>query len=145
MKNFKIALVIAIFFMMAGLFVMYAVGGNKTAETAAKTQQSEEGEVAGANLKDDSDYTARLAKELKNKGAVLYCSKETADCKEQSDEFGDNFQYIDYVECDATQDYANVDECQAHQIEVYPTWLYEGKQYTGVQSLADLAKIIAFQ
>lgn len=107
------------------------------------SNKSSEGTVAGVTT-EKSDYGTLLAKDLRDKGMVLYGSFQSADSKDQTALFGDSAQYLDYVECDVAGPNANPDECVLQKVLVYPTWIYEGKSYTGVKSLAELAQIVGF-
>lgn len=91
-----------------------------------------------------ADYRERLAKALAEKGAVLYGTYWCRYCKQQKELFGDAVKYLDYVECDSSGEDANPQECKLQDIKGYPTWLYQGQKYSGVQSLSDLAKMINF-
>lgn len=150
-KGLKTFIVIAILIILvsAGL-IIYAGSKHKQND---QTNSGENGNVAGASTSDSSDnsngtnnadYVVKLAKYLSEKGMVMYGAYWCSHCKEQKDEFGDAFQYVDYVECDAQGPNANPDECQAKGIEGYPTWIYQGVKYTGAQSLAKLAEIVGF-
>jgi hypothetical protein len=114
---------------------------NSGADTA---QNSAEGKVAGAtNITGDS-YVSDLAKTLTSKGAILYCLNQSSDCNDQKTLFGDAAKELDYVECSSSDPNANLDECVGQNIQVYPTWVYQGKLYVGIQSLSSLAKMINF-
>ena len=152
-RSLKTFIVIAILIIAvsAGL-IIYAGSKNKNNEQA---NSGENGNVAGASTQDSSnsptannpenaDYIVALAKYLSEKGMVMYGAYWCSHCKTQKDEFGDAFQYIDYVECDAQGPNPNPDECQAQGIEGYPTWVYQGAKYSGTQTLAKLAEIVGF-
>ncbi len=142
MKKIKIALAAAVLLVFANLYFLYW-SEKDNLQIAAEVNTSEEGgRVAGADLSDG--YSTRLAKTLKDKGVMLFCSKDIDECKEQIDLFGKDADYLDYVECDAKLTGANNDECAAHSIDVYPTWLYEDIRIVGIQKLSDLAKMINF-
>lgn len=78
-------------------------------------------------------YTS-LAQCLTQKGVKMYGTEWCSHCKNQKSIFGDSFQYIDYVDCDK-----NKDECLTAGIGGYPTWIINGEQYPGEQSLERLA------
>jgi len=147
-KGLKTFIVIAVLIIAvsAGL-IIYAGSKNKGNEQA---NSGENGNVAGvstsdASSDDNADYVVKLAKYLSEKGMVMYGAYWCSHCKAQKDEFGDAFQYVDYVECDAQGPNANSVECQAQGIEGYPTWIYQGVKYSGAQSLAKLAEIVGFK
>lgn len=139
---------------LAGGLIYLSVRGNKSDNVA---NNSENGDVAGASTEDqpsdspsedsttqDQDYVERLAKALSEKGMVMYGAYWCPHCQSQKKLFGDAVKYIDYVECDSQGENANPDECEAKGITGYPTWIYQGQQYSGEQSLAELAGIIGF-
>jgi len=102
------------------------------------------GDVAGAATQKSAEWIVGLAKALKEKSAVMYGAYWCSHCQNQKKEFGDAFQYVDYVECDAKGPDANPDECTAQGIEGYPTWIYQGQKYSGEQSFDKLAAIIGY-
>jgi hypothetical protein len=75
-----------------------------------------------------------FAKCLTEKGAVMYGTYWCSHCKAQKREFGDSFQFVDYVEC--TEE---ADLCTEKEIEGFPTWIIDEKKYTGQQSLSTLS------
>ena len=150
LKTFVI-IAILIIAVSAGL-IIYAGSKNKNNE---QVSSSENGDVAGVSTNDSlddtsgaptesADYIVALAKDLSAKGMVMYGAYWCSHCKEQKEAFGDAFQYIDYVECDAQGPSGNPDECQAQGVEGCPTWIYQGVKYSGTQSLAKLAEIVGF-
>lgn len=142
MSKVRTSLILAFCFMCAGLALIFYIGNGKNNQKTVA--QTENGVVAGANTDQGSDYIARLAQSLKDEGAVVYCSKGLDECKKQFELFGDSQKYLDTVECDSNQADANVDECTAHQVDVYPTWVYKGTSIEGVQTLSQLAQMIGF-
>ena len=87
------------------------------------------GDYAG---EDQSDF----AKCLSETGAVMYGSSSCGHCNEQKAQFGDAFNYINYVECARYQQ-----ECQEKGIKGVPTWIIDDEQYVGMQSLSALSMI----
>lgn len=155
-KSLKTFIVIAVLIVAvsAGL-IIYAGSRNTKNEQASSgengnvagvsTQNSSSGsDIANNTDTENADYVVKLAKYLSEKGMVMYGAYWCSHCKEQKDAFGDAFQYVDYVECDAQGPNANPDECQAQGVEGYPTWIYQGQKYAGTQSLAKLAQIVGF-
>lgn len=135
---------IALIVIIAGLGIIF-FASNKVGDKNGKSD-SENGQVSGASTQNENaEYKEKLAKYLKEQGMILYGAYWCSHCKEQKALFGDAVKYLDYVECDAKGDGANPDECVARGIEGYPTWIYNGKQYSGVQSLEDLAEISGFK
>jgi len=136
---------IALIVIIAGLGIIF-FSSNKVGDKNSKTNEPEGGQVSGATTENENSvYKENLAKFLKEKGMILYGAYWCPHCKDQKALFGDAAKYLDYVECDAKGEGANPDECVARGIEGYPTWIYEGKQYSGPQTLEELAEIVGFK
>ena len=135
-KSFLAVFVIVL--VLAGGLIFFASRSKSNTISADSNPTSEAGE------KLDSGYIERLAKFLNEKGMVMYGAYWCSHCKQQKEAFGDAFQYVDYVECDAKGPNPNPDECAAQGITGYPTWIYQGKQYSGFQDLSKLAQIVGF-
>lgn len=130
---------------VAGSLVYFSAKSKKEDQTTSDNASA--GQVAGTSTQQDnksSQYIEKLAKYTKEKGMVMYGAYWCSHCKQQKETFGDAFQYIDYVECDAKGQNANPDECKAQGIEGYPTWIYSGTKYSGYKTLAELAEIVGF-
>lgn len=140
--NFKSFSGIIILVMVAGLLGVFFLGRDKL--TDSDSGDAGAGKVAGTNSGDNVDYLNKLAKHLSDKGVVLYGSFKSEDSNAQRNIFGEAAKLLNYVECDSLGENANPDECAGQKIEVYPTWIYEGVKYLGVQSLGDLAKVSGF-
>ncbi len=139
--DWKSLLFIITVVVVGALFFTFLSGQKQNKQSASKT--TAEGSVAGVTTV-KTDFADELAKNLRDKGMVLYGSYQSEDSKAQKELFGDSARYLDYVECDATGENANPDECVSLKVESYPTWIYQGKSYIGVKSLAELAQIIGF-
>lgn len=149
MKNSqKFGFVIVMIMVIAGSLVYFSSKTKINSDTANSGSASSDGNVAGVSTnsadKSADDYTTKLAQALTLKGMVMYGSANDDQTKSQKNLFGDAFSKVDYVECDASLPNANVDECAANNIVVYPTWVYQEKSYEHQQTLADLAQIINF-
>ena len=92
-------------------------------------------EVTGAATSNDA-----LAKCLTDKGVKFYGSFECPHCTNQKNLFGDSIKYVDYIECGPLGGPTN-EECQKAGIQAYPTWIIDGKKYTGTQSLQKLREL----
>lgn len=142
----KLILVSVFALAILGLFASFVVGRERLANSdgALKSElATENGVVAGASSSQDS-YLSKLARDLSEKGAVLYCSASSEDCKAQLAMFDPHADQLDYVECDPAGANANVDECHAKTILAYPTWIFEETRKTGVQELSSLAAMVGF-
>jgi hypothetical protein len=73
---------------------------------------------------------------LTSKGAVAYGTDWCSKCQEQKSRFSGSFKYINFVDCGR-----NTEECLKKGIKGYPTWIINGTQYRGVQSLSRLSAL----
>lgn len=89
--------------------------------------------------KNSTNYGS-FAQCLSEKGAVMYGTEWCSHCKNQKEMFGDSFQYISYVDCDW-----NADQCSNAGVKGYPTWIIDGKMYSGEQKLERLASLTGCQ
>jgi hypothetical protein len=71
---------------------------------------------------------------LTEKGAIMYGTDWCGYCNQQKGAFGSSFQYVDFVDCDN-----DMGACSQANIGSYPTWVINGNQYRGEQSLSRLA------
>ena len=85
--------------------------------------------------------TEEIAKCLTEKGAKMYGAYWCGHCQNQKKMFGEDFQYVDYVECDSNGENANPQTCYEAGIKGYPTWIINGNQYSGEQSLDKLKEL----
>lgn len=79
---------------------------------------------------------ARFADCLTQKGVILYGSDTCQNCQLQKSMFGDDFRRIHYINCDIHQD-----ECNQKDIQGYPTWMYNGQSFPGIQTFGKLADL----
>jgi len=141
-KKWKVFLFFGALITLIGLGIFFTVGEDKNQNIA---DENGSGEVAGATSNTRTDYLARLSRHLNDSNVVLYGSNQSAETKEQIDLFGEAIKEIDYVDCDAAVNSSNPDECIGQNITVYPTWVYQGEKFEGVQTLSKLAKITNFE
>jgi hypothetical protein len=101
----------------------------------------DENDRPGGTTTDTTDNVlsseAKLAQCLTENGAVMYGAYWCGACKSQKAVFGDDFQYINYVEC--TEDQA---ACVAAGVDRYPTWNINGQNSPGVKDLGTLAELV---
>lgn len=129
---------------VVGALFFAFLGEKKTDQKNANISSvSNEGIVAGSTT-ETGGYIESLAQALRDKSMVLYGSYQSQDTIDQKALFGDASKYLDYVECDQSGQSANPDECISQKIEVYPSWLYQGKLYPGKLTLSELAEAINF-
>jgi len=140
-KKWKMFLFVGALIVVAGLGAIFALGQKKETNTIA---QNDGGDVAGV-VSGQGNYIERLARHLSDNSMVLYGSSQSDETKAQKDLFGDAFAAIDYVDCDASANSSNPDECFGQNIVVYPTWVFNGEKFEGEQTLSALAKITDFE
>ena len=92
-----------------------------------------------------TSYAGKLAQHLSDSGAVFYGTYWCSFCAAQKQLFGDDEQYLPYVECDARGKNAQPSRCTAAGVRNYPTWSIGGRLYEGVQPLEELARLSGFQ
>lgn len=73
---------------------------------------------------------------LTSEGAVMYGTDSCTYCKAQKADFGNSFQYINYVNCDFDSG-----ACDAAGVRGFPTWTYELAKLEGKQSLNYLSDL----
>jgi foldase protein PrsA len=86
----------------------------------------------------------RLAKCLTDKGAKMYNTYWSPDGKKQAELFGEYFEHIVTIECDAKGTNPKLAECKnvlKKEYPTYPTWLINGQLIEGYQNLNNLARI----
>ncbi len=64
----------------------------------------------------------------------LYTQLGCSACQIQEEIFGDNYQYLNVVDC-----WFERDKCG--EIEYTPTWIIKGIKYTGAQSISTLQEL----
>lgn len=73
---------------------------------------------------------------LTDANVVMYGTDWCSHCTDQKDMFGDDFDYIEFVNCDF-----NSEECSAAGVYGYPTWTIDGELLgAGVQTFQDLGE-----
>ncbi len=135
---------------LVGIGLVSVYSRNKIPANQNSAASDSVGNIAGVSTENstsvnpDSTYIQQLAQFLSDNGMILYGTYWDQDTINQKKLFNDSADKIDYVECDRAGADANPDECLAQSVQTYPTWIYKGKQYQGIQSLAALAKIVNF-
>jgi len=74
--------------------------------------------------------------------SIVYVQAGCVHCKDQEDLFGDNWKYITALDCIASQ--ANTQICISQNITGTPTWVINGRQYIGVQSIQTLENLTGY-
>lgn len=129
-KNIK-TIVIRIAMLMAIVLIFYFSSKAITKYTG-KT-------ITGGAIK--TEVMEKFAKCLSESNVKMYGSCECYHCENQKRMFGDNFKYIDYVECKEGCSGANVNLCNDKNIPGYPTWELNGNLYPGEINLDKLSEL----
>jgi len=69
-----------------------------------------------------------------NSKATLYVSTGCSACKYQEKLFGENFDYLETIDCALTPE-------KCTDIQAVPTWIINQKKYVGVQSIEKLKEL----
>ena len=85
-----------------------------------------------------------FAKCLTEKSATMYGASWCSHCQNQKKMFGDSFKYVKYVEC-SNHDGTQTDACKNAGITGYPTWIINGKVYTGEKTIQELSSLSGCQ
>ena len=91
--------------------------------------------VLGGCAASVKDYT-EFASCVSLSGAKMYGTEWCSHCQNQKAEFGNSFQYVNYVDCDR-----NRNDCNKAGVGGYPTWVINGSNYPGEQRLGRLADL----
>jgi glutaredoxin len=65
--------------------------------------------------------------------SILYVQLGCSHCKDQEDMFGENYQYLNVTDC-----FYQRDACVNENITGTPTWIIDGQQHIGVQTIEQL-------
>lgn len=68
--------------------------------------------------------------------STLYISNGCIACSKQESILGENFQYLNTIDC--KQDPS---ECANHNILAVPTWIINEKEYTGYKQIEELKQL----
>ena len=78
---------------------------------------------------------------LNDKGVKMYGAFWCPHCKNQKEEFGKSWQYVNYVECSTADGNSQLKVCQDANIQGYPTWEFgDGERLEGEVPFATLAE-----
>ena len=80
-----------------------------------------------------SNTTEEIAKCI-GENSVLYTQLGCSACKTQEELFGDNYPFLNIVDC-----FFEIDKCGG--ITATPTWLIKGEKHEGVQSIEKLQEL----
>lgn len=111
-----------------------AVGG-QTEIPVITEEQSQELQVSSAVLAD-------FAKCLTEKGAKFYGASWCGWCQKQKELFGEDAQFLPYVECVNEETNELTEECQKAEILGFPTWEFPEKgREMGFKTLEELSQL----
>jgi hypothetical protein len=67
-------------------------------------------------------------------------------CQQQKALFGSKaFSQLDYIECDPAGQNARTNLCREANVRGFPTWELNGKRYSGLRTLPELAELSGYQ
>jgi uncharacterized membrane protein/glutaredoxin len=97
--------------------------------------------VWGDAPRPEDPWVRGLAEHLTNTGAKFYGTYWCPHCAEQKEMFGGSVKRLPYIECSPGGPSApQAAECNAKNVQSYPTWFINGERLTGTQSLEALAQ-----
>lgn len=95
----------------------------------------------GQPAAEDPEIT-KIAQCLADKGAKMYGAVWCGHCANQKKAFGEAFELINYVECDANTDLEGAKECVEKKIMSVPAWDIPGQDLiTGEHTPEELAEL----
>ena len=68
--------------------------------------------------------------------STLYTQLGCSHCKTQEEMFGDNYQYLNIIDC-----WFNNQPCVDNNITGTPTWIIKNEKHEGVQSIEELKEL----
>jgi hypothetical protein len=86
----------------------------------------------------DLEPTKKFAQCLTAAEAKMYGAYWCSHCQDQKAMFGDNWQYVDYIECGIPNSNGQTEVCRAAGITSYPTWDFNGRRVIGPESIEQL-------
>ncbi len=93
------------------------------------------------NTNDSSGDYASFATCLTESGAKMYGAFWCGHCEDQKKDFGDSWQYINYIECSLPNGQEQTEICSNEGITGYPTWEFgEGTRLSGRLSVEQLSQ-----
>ncbi|RMH32587.1 MAG: Vitamin K epoxide reductase [Nitrospirae bacterium] len=89
---------------------------------------------------------AALAEHLTESGAKFYGASWCPRCQEQKDLFGASASRLPYIECSSGgRGSPLTPACAKMNIRSFPTWIINGKRYTGLKTPEELAALSGFR
>ncbi|MBR9704113.1 hypothetical protein GOV12_01770 [Candidatus Pacearchaeota archaeon] len=87
-----------------------------------------------SSIKEDPEE--ELLKCIAKNTDMLYLSKTCSHCQNQKKTLGEYFSLFKTIDC-----FYEIDKCKEADISGYPTWIINGKKYTGEKSIEELKQI----
>src|SRR3989338_10958577 len=97
----------------------------------------------GTQVQNTPISASDLAKCLAANGAKVYWASSCSHCQDQKALFGEDWKFINYIECEAPGDpNTQKDECMQAGITAYPTWVFkDGQVKQGFASMDELVQM----
>lgn len=97
--------------------------------------------LVGNNTPAPPESPDSFAQCLTDNGATLYGAFWCPHCNDQKELFGEDIEFINYVECSTPDGQDQTSACQTAGIQAYPTWKFgDGSQQTGLLTFQQLAQ-----
>ena len=94
----------------------------------------------------EKPYLKALAIHLRDSGARFYGAYWCPSCQRQKELFEASAERLPYVECTPNgRNGARSFACTANDVQDYPTWIINGRRYTGVLPADELARLSGFE
>ena len=112
-------------------------GRDNTCDTTS--HYDDEGATGCSNACPEERNAEELAKELSEQGWVMYGAEWCGHCQKQKKEFGDAFQYVNYVDCGPRENPNPA--CIEANITGIPCWISPNGTRYGYKNLAQLSEL----
>jgi glutaredoxin len=136
-----------------------SVGANPSLPTGGKTisapqpvpntEPKNRNSLAAKTIKVDTisgDAETALVEYLAANGAKFYGAYWCDHCQKQKSLFGATAAAkLPYIECAADGENSQRQLCKDKDIKYFPTWVIDGKYFTGTKDLKELAKMTGYQ
>ena len=110
--------------------ILFIMQDESSPEAETTEAGAAEAELTGTEITED------FAQCLTDSGAVMYGTDWCHYCQNQKELFGEDFEKINYVNCDY-----NKAACDDAGVSGYPTWVINGVTYPGFKQIEKLAEL----
>ncbi|WP_310489904.1 hypothetical protein [Chamaesiphon sp. VAR_69_metabat_338] len=115
-----------------------------TPKPAPESQQRGTGKIEVTTVSGKAEIA--LAKYLTAKGVKFYGAYSCEHCQQQQALFGAKAAtQLTYIECDAKGANSQRQLCKDIQIKYFPTWIIDGKYFTGTKDLKEIATLAGYK